>query len=676
VALLALVALAPALVLLARGVTTRPTDVGVSGDPAVTEMYTLQASRGEQWLGPYSRFGFHHPGPLLFYIFAPFYVLLGKSYSALCIAALVVNLASLAGIALIVLRAAGAPRAIWALAALAAYLAYLGPGLLISAWNPDVAVIPLALTLVALAAAMAGLTGWLPLAALAGSLAVQSHLTAAAPLTAAAALTSFVLVVSRRRSGGGGASEEGHLRRHLVVTGLVLAAAWAPAAVEQLRDTPGNMALIVRYLLEHHEGQTPGTAVSAVATQASGFVLSPFGVTGEVLPGGSPGVAARSLTILLLLGLLVGAWRGWARGDRFVAAACAGAVLLLGAAVLVTLGISGPLWPYLSRWVSGVGVFGWIAVAAAFTGREWGSPRCAGLQLVACAALVCIYAAPSARNAARFPSLTAYVASAWPDRLSEHAIAGLAARNVRRPHLRILGNESWEQAAAIVLRCEKAGRPITVDSDWLFMFGERFRLREADDGAVLVARSDLAPNLAGQPGTEVLASGGGDAALLAAHGTAEPRPLQMGSPGAEAWLRGGFSGAETDAGGGFRWSDAPTSWLRLDGKPGEPGMLRFLASPLEVPGARQEVTVELNGVRLDVVAMRRGWATYSAAVPADAVRAENLVAFRYSLVRSPHELRGSQDRRRLAVRFRWIALAPPLTEAMAGTRLHAGSVAP
>lgn len=666
VACLALVALAPLLILLARGIAALPADVRVSGDPAVTELYTLRASRGEQWLGPYSRFGFHHPGPLLFYLFAPFYLLLGKSYAALCIAALVVNLASLAGIAHIVLRTAGAPRALWALAALAAYLAYLGPELLVSAWNPDVAVIPLALTLVALAAAMAGFTGCLPLAALAGSLAVQSHLTAAAPLAAAGLLTAIALVVGRRRGAAREAGEKRPFARHIMLTGMVLAVVWAPPVIEQLRDTPGNGTLIIRYLLQRHDGQTVGTAISAVATQASGFLLSPLGVTGQVLPGGSLGVAAKSLTLLQLVVLLVGAWRGWARRDRFVAAACGSAALLLGAAVLVTLGISGPLWPYLTRWVSAVGVFGWIAVAAAFTGREWGSPRRARVQLVACATLVCTYAVAGSREVARFPSLGAYVASAWPDRLSQRTIDGLSARGVRRPHLRILDNQSWEQAAAIVLQCEKTGRPITVDSDWLFMFGERFRLREADDGAILVARSDLAARLAGQPGTEELASGGGDAALLAAHGTAVPGPLQIGSLAAEAWLRGGFSGAEADAGGGFRWSDAPASLLRLPGSPDTAAALRFEASSVEVPGARQELTVELNGVRVGVLAMRRGWATYSVAVAADAVREENLVTFRYSLVRSPHELSRSQDRRRLAVRFRWIALGGSPARTAAG----------
>ena len=42
-------------------------------DEAMTEIYTLQATHGQQLTGPYSRFGWHHPGPVYFYFLVPFY---------------------------------------------------------------------------------------------------------------------------------------------------------------------------------------------------------------------------------------------------------------------------------------------------------------------------------------------------------------------------------------------------------------------------------------------------------------------------------------------------------------------------------------------------------------------------------------------------------------------------
>ena len=39
-------------------------------DTALAELYTRHAARGDLLLGPYSRFGWHHPGPLLYYLYA------------------------------------------------------------------------------------------------------------------------------------------------------------------------------------------------------------------------------------------------------------------------------------------------------------------------------------------------------------------------------------------------------------------------------------------------------------------------------------------------------------------------------------------------------------------------------------------------------------------------------
>src|SRR5690348_17774394 len=52
------------------------------------ESYTLYASRAQLLVGPYSRYGWHHPGPLYFYLLAPVYTLAGKSTPGLSAGAL------------------------------------------------------------------------------------------------------------------------------------------------------------------------------------------------------------------------------------------------------------------------------------------------------------------------------------------------------------------------------------------------------------------------------------------------------------------------------------------------------------------------------------------------------------------------------------------------------------
>src|SRR5205814_8098147 len=48
-----------------------------SGDPALLDMATRSAAHFHRQVGPYSRYGFSHPGPALFYAAAP--VLLATS---------------------------------------------------------------------------------------------------------------------------------------------------------------------------------------------------------------------------------------------------------------------------------------------------------------------------------------------------------------------------------------------------------------------------------------------------------------------------------------------------------------------------------------------------------------------------------------------------------------------
>src|SRR5687768_9871751 len=64
-----------------------------TGDGATLELRTLHASRGEQFVGPYSRFIWSHPGPLFFYMALPVYEAFGERGPALNLFMLLVNVA-------------------------------------------------------------------------------------------------------------------------------------------------------------------------------------------------------------------------------------------------------------------------------------------------------------------------------------------------------------------------------------------------------------------------------------------------------------------------------------------------------------------------------------------------------------------------------------------------------
>jgi hypothetical protein len=655
---LALCVALPLAVLLVRMLSRLPAATGVLGDPAVIELYTLRATTGDQLLGPYSRFGFHHPGPLAFYCLAPFYLAFGETYAALCVGALVFNLASLIGIAVVVWRLGGPGRWPWSLVVIGAYIVYLGPTVLASPWNPDVAVLPLAFALVSSVAVVAAYTAYLPAAAFAASFAVQSHLACAGAVACVALLSFGSLAFRIGRRPPGTPSPARRAGRHVTITAVLLAVVWLPPFIEQLRDDPGNLTLILRFLGESHGPRDLGASLVAVATQASAFLLAPFGLTSQAPSPPTLVPVMCTATAGLLLVLVLGAFRGWRRRDAFALAACVTTLCLLIVGLFVTRAIVGNVHAYLIRWISSVGLIAGIAVVAAFIPARPASVRTKRLQLAACAAILLVIGALALRRSLGFPTLNESIPSAMPERLSGATVAALVARGIHHPHVRILSHNSWEEAAGVVLQCEKTGRPATVDQTWLFMFGQACRFRGADDGVLLVADPSMATRLSAVRGAEQVVVNGKGAVFLAVTERAPIRELRFDSLESELYLRGGFSRPESDAGGGFRWSNGPASWIVLPASPGPAYQLQVLAYPIVVGGQQQRLTVEVNGHRIATVGMKPEWINYSFSVPDALVHPRNLVTFRYSFTRSPHELSGSGDRRQLAVRYRAISLSP------------------
>src|SRR5215467_11034858 len=94
------------------GLARPAADFATFGDTAVIESYTWMASTGDLLVGPYSRFQWHHPGPIAFYWIAPFYALSGAKPVGLSAGALALNLAVLAIMTSIVIRRAGSLLAV------------------------------------------------------------------------------------------------------------------------------------------------------------------------------------------------------------------------------------------------------------------------------------------------------------------------------------------------------------------------------------------------------------------------------------------------------------------------------------------------------------------------------------------------------------------------------------
>lgn len=144
-------------------------------DVAQTELIVRDVGRYEVLVGPYSREGWHHPGPALYYLLAIPYRLLGSSSAAMSFGALVVNGGSIVGMGAIAKRRGGTALMLCMLVTLALMVRSLGFEFLAMAWNPYITALPYGF-LVMLVWAMACGERWaLPVGVVVATFVVQTH---------------------------------------------------------------------------------------------------------------------------------------------------------------------------------------------------------------------------------------------------------------------------------------------------------------------------------------------------------------------------------------------------------------------------------------------------------------------------------------------------------------------
>ena len=123
------------------------------GDVALSELSILKIFHGGVALGPYSRFGWHHPGPAMFYLFAPIYWITGDNSRSLFLSSWLLNGACAIGVVLIVRRMAGELVSAVSAAVVLVFIDVNGFYSWINPWNPYLLAMPLLLLITAAAGA-------------------------------------------------------------------------------------------------------------------------------------------------------------------------------------------------------------------------------------------------------------------------------------------------------------------------------------------------------------------------------------------------------------------------------------------------------------------------------------------------------------------------------------------
>jgi hypothetical protein len=496
-----LVTIAP-LVFGAAYLTLRSGDFSPFGDGAYLELHVRDIGEHLVLLGPFSRYGWSHPGPAIYEVLAPFYRLGGGSFRAVAVAALLINAACVVTLALTVRRLVGHAAMLWTLFVISLYLLVLGPDELRNSWNPILPVLPFAVVVALCWALVEGERWALPAVAALSTFAVQSHVSFAVPTAALWLTTAVALLRHRAPRRSGEVSENGKAAptsiwvRPVTVSVLVLGLLWAPPLWEQTRRRPGNLVAISRYFRASTPDGTWREGWRWVLGDLGAFPAKLLGQSGTVDAIGVPGWPAWAVVVALVAfaAALVPVWR---RAPRV-------RMLIILATVVAAVGlisirrISGPLYPYLAAWTLVAGLLLWSAYGAGLLAR---TPVTTMGALIAIVALV-VPAVPSMHGQARAETAWVYTDGVTPQ-LRAGVVAWLGSqpgvvRLDARPRSAAEFLDVRNRFAALLLALRKSGVDVQASEEWRGALGDRYVSRAATATTTLSLMAAGAEAPAGQ----------------------------------------------------------------------------------------------------------------------------------------------------------------------------------
>jgi hypothetical protein len=477
------------------------------GDQAVLASRVVDAMQFHAELGPYSRFGWSHPGPALFYLQAPIYSLSNTNPRSLFVGSLLINGICIVAALAVVRRFAGEWSALWAAAVVGVTLLALGANAIETFWNPDLEAAAVLLVMMLTAGAIAGSGLSVLGVAVVGSYVVQTDV-GTVPIVGVMAVVSVIgyliqLVVRWRHP-----RRRGRRRRTIrgvpVAAGalgvVVLAVAWIPPLVQQFRGHPGNLSALYDFFTNptaEAKYGTTHTLSAAWAVVANSTTAVPWGNLSATATM-TTASAGRQWTVVVWAGLAVIGlvWAGWRR-QWFAFGLSLATLAGLAVSVLAVERIVGPIGNYLAFWMQLVPVPAVVAIGVLTvealpsrtpatssptdqsTDPATDSPTPSpvwwrvGLGWALAVALV----VPIAGVAWQLSQGSALVDS--EGNLEIPQLAGFTTAHLRpssqRDVLVVMGSaDRWPEASGLVLQLTNEGYHPTVTSTWGFMFTPRY----------------------------------------------------------------------------------------------------------------------------------------------------------------------------------------------------------
>ena len=331
--------------------------VAPSGDVALMEVRVRDVGSATPLLGSYGRYGFNHPGPLLFYVLAVPYRLLGGRFAGMEVGTLLLGVLSTVAIAWVAHRRGGAHLLLWVGLLLAVLVHGVGPTWVANPWEPHGLLLPCAALVLLSFDATAGRSWTLPLVALLASLLAQAQATLLPFATALVVLAAGAVAATAVRD----RDRRTPALRALAATAVLTALLWAPPLVEEVTREPGNLTAMAR--ARDRPEPVLGLADGARLVAQQLGVRAPWLGWATPLDGLDPVVdpdAAETVpvgAVALAAALVVAARRRLHAG---LLALCVAVGIVAGALALSRL--LGPTFVWIPQWTRVLGFACWAAV--------------------------------------------------------------------------------------------------------------------------------------------------------------------------------------------------------------------------------------------------------------------------------------------------------------------------
>ncbi|GAC1543055.1 MAG: hypothetical protein NVS3B12_31420 [Acidimicrobiales bacterium] len=508
-----------------------------TADDAVITMAARDATVRPVFVGPYSRFQWHHPGPTYLYILGLPTRLWGGSPTGTWIGAISLALLAAGATIVAVRRWAGPQAGWWSATAILLVICGWGPAYWRDPWNPYAVAFPVLFTLTAAALAAAGGRGALIWAAVAGSLAVQTHVSTVPVIVLPIAIAVGAQLVRRRHVQIGPppvvAIPVGlpplrmdqtrttwwRARPDLAIGAALLVGEWILPLWDELFGRH-NLSAVTSFFTARHPGHSAG--------ESWRITIAVIGVSlHQHHRGVRDGIndSHAGLTVMVFVGLaVVGVLAGLRYAKPIAVWMGVFGILSLVLAVASVSRIVGFPYKYLLVWIStlpalpvmaaGIGLSGMTSKTLA-RDREIlskdGAPVAQVLDVLARPGAVITVLAVTFASLLGLRGVTRSTPAAAltdPDIARASAAVWPVVSRIKGPvRIQLADGERWPTAAGVGLQLERAGHGLRVDGGWTFLFGTRRRATGHEQATLVIAGADPASWPLGAQATQIGVAG-------------------------------------------------------------------------------------------------------------------------------------------------------------------------